>query len=66
MQFTKEEKILLRRLVNISLEEVMWDYSCCSDMGVLSINGRPVILNKQQINNLLSVRSKINKEMKLW
>ena len=66
MQLTQEETLLLQRLVSIALDEILWDYSYASDMGVLSMNGKPIILDRQQINQLLSIRNAIYKETKLW
>lgn len=66
MQLTQEETLLLQRLVSIALDEILWDYSYASDMGVLSMNGKPIILDRQQINQLLSIRNAIYKETKVW
>lgn len=66
MQLTQEETLLLQRLVSIALDEILWDYSYASDMGVLSMNGKPIILDRHQINQLLSIRNTIYKETKVW
>lgn len=66
MQLTKEETLLLQRLVSTALDEILWDYSYAGDMSVLSMNGRPIILDRHQINQLLSIKNAIYKETKVW
>lgn len=66
MQLTQEETLLLQRLVSTALDEILWDYSYASDMGVLSMNGKPIILDRQQINQLLSIKNAVYKETKVW
>lgn len=63
MQLGKVEVHQLYRLLEVTLREAMWDYSYCSDISVVNINGQPLIFNKEQLNILGNLQERLEKEI---